>query len=162
MPAPVGAMYGGQGQGPSCFDRMKMGAMLGFAVGMASGAIFGGVTALRWELFLTENMKRSYWTTIHSNLKSKLLFCLTGMALGEESLSTVPGKQCYRLEAPLVHLWLLELALDVRPCYLFYKIKTNCFRVNQLFTCLNSCHSSDLLYVFLVTYRLVLLHRCHQ
>ncbi|KAJ1530347.1 hypothetical protein ONE63_005260 [Megalurothrips usitatus] len=49
MPA-VGNVYGGQGQGPSCFDRMKMGAMIGFCVGMASGAIFGGVTALRYGL----------------------------------------------------------------------------------------------------------------
>lgn len=45
MPAVPGNMYGQQG--PSCFDRMKMGAMIGFCVGMASGAIFGGFSALR-------------------------------------------------------------------------------------------------------------------
>lgn len=44
MPVP-GGMY--QTHGPSCFDKMKMGFMIGFCVGMASGGIFGGFTALR-------------------------------------------------------------------------------------------------------------------
>lgn len=44
MPVP-GGVY--QGQGPSCFDKMKMGFMIGFCVGMASGGLFGGFTALR-------------------------------------------------------------------------------------------------------------------
>jgi len=47
MPMP-GGMY--QQQGPSCFDRMKTGFMLGFCIGMASGAIFGGFGALRMGL----------------------------------------------------------------------------------------------------------------
>ncbi|XP_077990178.1 reactive oxygen species modulator 1-like [Glandiceps talaboti] len=37
-----------RGAGPSCWDRIKMGFMLGFAVGMGSGAIFGGFSALRY------------------------------------------------------------------------------------------------------------------
>jgi len=41
-----GGVYGHQ-QGPSCFDKMKTGFMLGFCIGMASGAIFGGFGALR-------------------------------------------------------------------------------------------------------------------
>ncbi len=46
MPMPAGGgMY--QQHGPSCFDRMKTGFMLGFCIGMASGAIFGGFGALR-------------------------------------------------------------------------------------------------------------------
>lgn len=45
MPVP-GGVY--QQQGPSCFDRMKMGFFLGFCVGMASGALFGGFSALRF------------------------------------------------------------------------------------------------------------------
>ena len=49
MPVPAG--YGGQqGQGPSCFDRVKMGFMMGMCVGMASGAIFGGFGAFRYGL----------------------------------------------------------------------------------------------------------------
>jgi len=47
MPMP-GGMY--QQQGPSFFDRMKTGFMLGFCIGMASGAIFGGFGALRMGL----------------------------------------------------------------------------------------------------------------
>ncbi|XP_062523459.1 reactive oxygen species modulator 1-like [Corticium candelabrum] len=34
----------------SCFDRVKMGALMGFAIGMASGAIFGTATAFRYGL----------------------------------------------------------------------------------------------------------------
>ncbi|KAI0207597.1 Reactive oxygen species modulator 1, partial [Lamellibrachia satsuma] len=34
--------------GPSCFDKMKMGFTIGFCVGMASGALFGGFSALRY------------------------------------------------------------------------------------------------------------------
>ena len=33
--------------GQSCFDKMKMGFTIGFCVGMASGALFGGFGALR-------------------------------------------------------------------------------------------------------------------
>lgn len=37
----------GFSQGPSCFDRMKVGFGIGFCVGLASGALFGGFSALR-------------------------------------------------------------------------------------------------------------------
>ena len=47
MPMPAG--YGNQ-QGPTCFDKVKMGFMMGMCVGMASGAIFGGFGALRYGL----------------------------------------------------------------------------------------------------------------
>lgn len=51
MPVPVSG--GGYGpQQPSCFSRMKMGFTIGFCVGMASGAIFGGFTAIRYITFL--------------------------------------------------------------------------------------------------------------
>lgn len=46
MPAVPGSIYGSQ-QGPTCFDKMKMGFTIGFCVGMASGALFGGFSALR-------------------------------------------------------------------------------------------------------------------
>lgn len=46
MPAVPGNYYQNQ-QGPSCFDRMKMGFTIGFCVGMASGALFGGFSAFR-------------------------------------------------------------------------------------------------------------------
>lgn len=46
MPAVPSGIYGQQ-QGPTCFDKMKMGFMLGFCVGLASGALFGGFSALR-------------------------------------------------------------------------------------------------------------------
>lgn len=47
MPAVPGGVYQ---QGPTCFDKMKMGFFLGFCVGMASGALFGGFSALRYTL----------------------------------------------------------------------------------------------------------------
>ena len=37
-------------QGPSCFDRVKMGFMIGCAVGMSSAALFGTYSALRMGL----------------------------------------------------------------------------------------------------------------
>ena len=70
MPAVTGNMYGGQ-QGPSCFDRMKMGAMIGFCVGMASGAIFGGVTALRCEYAVSLHffkLKKQLWPKTNSQI----------------------------------------------------------------------------------------------
>ncbi|CAH0394189.1 unnamed protein product [Bemisia tabaci] len=49
MPVPLGV--GGVSQsGPSCFDRMKMGFMIGFCVGMATGGLFGGFNAFRYGL----------------------------------------------------------------------------------------------------------------
>ncbi|XP_043471577.1 reactive oxygen species modulator 1 [Leptopilina heterotoma] len=44
MPVVGGGAYQ---QGPTCWDRIKMGFTMGFCVGLASGAIFGGFTALR-------------------------------------------------------------------------------------------------------------------
>ncbi|CRL01141.1 CLUMA_CG014170, isoform A [Clunio marinus] len=49
MPAVPGNMYQ-QGNQPSCFDKMKYGFTIGFCVGMASGALFGGFSALRYGL----------------------------------------------------------------------------------------------------------------
>lgn len=45
MPAP--SMYAQQQGQASCFDKMKMGFTIGLCVGMASGALFGGFSALR-------------------------------------------------------------------------------------------------------------------
>ena len=47
MPA---VLPSGGGQGPTCFDRVKMGFMMGMCVGMASGALFGGFSALRYGI----------------------------------------------------------------------------------------------------------------
>ncbi len=47
---PAAALPTGTGGAPSCFDRVKMGFMMGMCVGMASGALFGGFTALRFGL----------------------------------------------------------------------------------------------------------------
>lgn len=35
---------------PSCFDRVKFGAMIGIAVGVSTGAIFGTYTGIRYGL----------------------------------------------------------------------------------------------------------------
>lgn len=47
MPVPVGGSYQ---TGPSCWDRIKLGFTIGFCVGMASGALFGGFSALRYGI----------------------------------------------------------------------------------------------------------------
>uniref|UniRef100_A0A6M2E0G7 Reactive oxygen species modulator 1 n=1 Tax=Amblyomma tuberculatum TaxID=48802 RepID=A0A6M2E0G7_9ACAR len=47
MPVPVQGAYQ---RGPSCWDRVKVGFTIGFCVGMASGALFGGFSALRYGL----------------------------------------------------------------------------------------------------------------
>ena len=36
---------------PSCFDRVKVGFGIGFAVGMSSAALFGTYSALRFVVF---------------------------------------------------------------------------------------------------------------
>merc|ERR1711894_452012 len=48
MPAPPPGAFGQQG--PSCFDKMKMGFMMGFGVGCASGLLFGTIGGLRYGL----------------------------------------------------------------------------------------------------------------
>ncbi|RZF41069.1 reactive oxygen species modulator 1 [Nilaparvata lugens] len=62
MPAPVGYQTGG----PSCFDKIKIGFLLGFCVGMATGGIFGGFGALRAGLRgreLVNNMGKTMMST---------------------------------------------------------------------------------------------------
>ena len=49
MPVAPSGAYGGGGQ-PSCFDRMKLGFMMGMCVGMCSGGLLGGFNALRMGL----------------------------------------------------------------------------------------------------------------
>lgn len=51
MPVVPGGAYQ---QGPTCFERMKLGFTIGFCVGMASGALFGGFTALRYCFFFSK------------------------------------------------------------------------------------------------------------
>ena len=36
--------------GGSCYDRMKMAAVMGFGIGLTAGMLFGGIAALRWGL----------------------------------------------------------------------------------------------------------------
>lgn len=50
MPAVPGSVYGANQQ-PTCWTKMKTGFTIGFCVGMASGALFGGFSALRYVLF---------------------------------------------------------------------------------------------------------------
>jgi len=56
MPIPAGG--GGHGGQPGCFQKVQMGFMMGMCVGMASGLVFGGFTALRYGLRGRELMKQ--------------------------------------------------------------------------------------------------------
>lgn len=62
MPVPSGSYGQSMGNQPSCFQRMKMGFMMGFCVGMATGAIFGGFSCLRLVCFLINLSKLLYKT----------------------------------------------------------------------------------------------------
>ncbi|KAF2476487.1 mitochondrial genome maintenance protein-like protein Mgr2 [Lindgomyces ingoldianus] len=49
MPVPVGAIPGGSGpHGPSTFDKLKMGGMMGGSVGLIIGFIFGATNIIRF------------------------------------------------------------------------------------------------------------------
>ncbi|KAF2643208.1 hypothetical protein P280DRAFT_394667 [Massarina eburnea CBS 473.64] len=47
MPVPVGSMPQGQ-HGPSTFDKLKMGGMMGGTVGLCIGFIFGATNIMRF------------------------------------------------------------------------------------------------------------------
>lgn len=53
MPAPPPSGYGYGQQGPSCFDRIKLGFMMGFSVGLGAGVLFGGFSGLRYGVYFT-------------------------------------------------------------------------------------------------------------
>ncbi|CAF0959252.1 unnamed protein product [Didymodactylos carnosus] len=40
----------GQGRKVTCFDRIKIGFAMGFTVGMVTGIVFGGFTAIKYGL----------------------------------------------------------------------------------------------------------------
>lgn len=66
MPVVPGGAYQ---QGPTCFDRMKLGFTIGFCVGMASGALFGGFSALRYL------RKTDTHALDDSNIRNHEIFC---------------------------------------------------------------------------------------
>ena len=43
-------MSGTRPRGPTCFERVKYGAMIGFAIGISTGAIFGSAAGIRYGL----------------------------------------------------------------------------------------------------------------
>ncbi|KZC06974.1 PREDICTED: reactive oxygen species modulator 1 [Dufourea novaeangliae] len=47
MPVVPGGIYQ---QTPTCWDKIKMGFTIGFCVGLSSGALFGGFSALKCGL----------------------------------------------------------------------------------------------------------------
>lgn len=70
MPAVPGSMYAANQQ-PSCWTKMKTGFTIGFCVGMASGALFGGFSALRCvpksHSFTLISFSLCYGNSIESN-----------------------------------------------------------------------------------------------
>ncbi|XP_045673258.1 reactive oxygen species modulator 1-like [Phyllostomus hastatus] len=63
MPVAVGPYRQSQ---PSCFDRMKMGFVMGCPVGTAAGALFGAFSCLRIGLRGRERMGGIGKTTMQS------------------------------------------------------------------------------------------------
>lgn len=57
MPAVPGSVYGAN-QAPTCWSKMKTGFTIGFCVGMASGALFGGFSALRYACYYAQFILR--------------------------------------------------------------------------------------------------------
>ena len=49
MPAIVGNVSGHHRSQPGCWDRVKYGFAMGMCVGLASGGVFGGLNALRYN-----------------------------------------------------------------------------------------------------------------
>ena len=47
MPVPAGYQVVGGGQGPTCFQKLKMGFMMGAMIGGATGVLLGGFGAWR-------------------------------------------------------------------------------------------------------------------
>lgn len=50
--------YGQQQRGPSCFDKVKMGFMMGACIGAATGLVLGGFTVWRYG-FDCNNVSRT-------------------------------------------------------------------------------------------------------
>jgi len=69
MPVVPGGAYQ---QGPSCFDRMKLGFTIGFCVGMASGALFGGFSALRYSTHVHIYIYMHYRLDIYDQIFSDM------------------------------------------------------------------------------------------
>lgn len=67
MPAVPGSVYGANQQ-PTCWSKMKTGFTIGFCVGMASGALFGGFGALRYQM--SANNHSSYISSNQSTIES--------------------------------------------------------------------------------------------
>lgn len=67
MPAVPGSVYGAN-QAPTCWSKMKTGFTIGFCVGMASGALFGGFSALRY-VYSTQNSNSKSHQSFHCSIR---------------------------------------------------------------------------------------------
>lgn len=86
MPMPVGGGYQ-QGQQQTCFDKMKFGFLMGFSIGMATGALFGGFGALRliFVLFLICQQNCG----ISNSISNPVFFYFRQGMRGRELINTV-------------------------------------------------------------------------
>ena len=51
-------------QGPTCWERVKLGFGMGFAVGLSVGVLFGGFQALRYVYLLVTNFLQIFYTNL--------------------------------------------------------------------------------------------------
>jgi hypothetical protein len=52
MPVPTGYQVVGGQQGPTCFQKLKLGFMMGAAIGASTGVLLGGFAAFRFAFIL--------------------------------------------------------------------------------------------------------------
>ncbi|KYN43954.1 Venom dipeptidyl peptidase 4 [Trachymyrmex septentrionalis] len=91
MPVVPGGAYQ---QGPTCFDRMKLGFTIGFCVGMASGALFGGFSALRKSFFLEEIYLYTYYSSgFNGSWISDNEFIVGSIITGDITITNVKTKE---------------------------------------------------------------------
>jgi hypothetical protein len=77
---PVVGSIGRSGQ-PSCWDRVKFGFFMGACVGLASGGLFGGFSALRFVTFFSDVITNFFYWNNRAGLRGYELVQMTSKTM---------------------------------------------------------------------------------